>query len=76
MTYAPQIHDIVRIGKHGRPMSVLSVFPISRLATVIANNGIRHTVHWAELVPIDWMAEAKRMNAEIDKSLEVTHVAP
>lgn len=45
----PQINDLVCVGRHGKPMKVLTVRPISRTALVENNAGVRFTVDWADM---------------------------
>lgn len=46
-TKTPKVGDIVRMGRHGAPMMVLKVWPISQ-HLVVSNGGERHIATFEE----------------------------
>lgn len=68
--YEPQPHDLVTIGRHGAPMTVTKVFPISRAAVVVANDGDRFVVDWHEMTDTEWTIAVRELDEEIDRYLD------
>lgn len=50
MTKKPEIGEPVQIGKHGREMAVVNVFPFAKAAVVADPDGTRHIVDWDEIL--------------------------
>ena len=50
--YVPQERDVVKVGKHGQPMSVRQVFPIGRLVIAADISAQHHIIDWHELTPV------------------------
>ena len=50
--YVPQERDVVKVGKHGQPMSVRQVFPIGRLVIAADISAQHHIIDWQELTPV------------------------
>lgn len=48
MPRPPKKNDVVRIGRHGAPMQVLTVWPIGEFA-VVSDGGQRHLVAFHEV---------------------------
>lgn len=55
--YEPKVRDVVTMGRHGQPMSVRKVYPISRTAVVCAMDARRFIVDWHEMRPDGWTRE-------------------
>lgn len=49
--YEPVVRDVVKMGRHGQPMSVRKAFPISRTAVVVGMDARRLLVDWDEMRP-------------------------
>lgn len=67
--YTPQPLDQVRIGRHGAPMTVLTVYPASLHAQVRANDGAEFFVEWDEMALDDWTREVCDWESELDGAI-------
>ena len=46
----PRVGDTVRVGRHGQPMTVMTVHPISGIVVVENPRGVRFHVEVGELI--------------------------
>ena len=47
--YTPEVDDRVVIGKHGKAVRVVQVFPIGKCMTVQGEDGLRMIVDWSDV---------------------------